>query len=199
MSAEICAPPGRVILSAMAQATPPTNIPERYLEALGGEDPLVLQKKAPKRLKKLLKGMSEGELERKPAADKWSIKEVIAHLADHEVVYGFRLRCVAALDRPTLTGYDQDLFMQKLQHARATTKELFDSYAAARAANHALVERLDEDAFERIGMHAERGEETLRTIVTRNAGHDVLHEQQVERTKNAVRAKSKKAKKQSAT
>jgi hypothetical protein len=176
----------------MVQDTLPTNIPARYLEALGGEDPLVLQRKAPKRLKKLLKGMSEKELAKKPAPDKWSIKEVIAHLADHEVVYGFRLRCVAALDRPMLTGYDQDLFMQRLQHDRATTKELFDSYAAARAANHALVERLDEDAFDRTGMHAERGEETLRTIVTRNAGHDMLHEQQVERTKAAVRAKKSK-------
>ncbi len=182
----------------MVKESPPTNISARYLEALCGEDPLVIQKKAPKRLKKLLRGLSDKELEKKPAPDKWSIKEVIAHLADHEVVYGFRLRCVAALDRPLLAGYDQDLFMTKLGHSNTTTKELFDAYAAARAANHALVERLEESAFERVGIHAERGEETLRTIVTRNAGHDMLHEQQVERTKTAVLAKTKKSKKKSA-
>jgi hypothetical protein len=181
----------------MTQEAPPTNIPARYLEALGGEDPFVVQRKAPKRLKKLMKGLSDKQLEQKPAPDKWSIKEVIAHLADHEVVYGFRLRCVVALDRPMLSGYDQDLFMQRLQHARATTKELFDSYTAARAANHALVERLDLEAFDRIGVHAERGEETLRTIVTRNAGHDLLHEQQIERTKAAVTKRGGKKQKKS--
>ncbi|MDZ4772413.1 MAG: DinB family protein [Planctomycetota bacterium] len=179
----------------MPKETPPTNIPARYLEALGGEDPLVIQKKAPKRLKKLLKGLSEKELSKKPAPDKWSIKEVIGHLADHEVVYGFRLRCVIALDRPTLTSYDQDRFVERLATATSTTKELFDAYEAARVANHALFESLDSAAFERVGLHTERGEETLRTIVTRNAGHDVLHEQQVERTREAVRAKARKAKK----
>ncbi|MBL8859172.1 MAG: DinB family protein [Planctomycetes bacterium] len=169
-----------------------SNIPAEYLAALGGEDPLVIQKQAPLRLKKLLKGRSEKELATRPGRGKWSVKEVIGHLADHEVVYGCRLRFVAALDRPVLGGYDQDLFVTRLGIERATTKELFQSYASVRKANNELVGRLDAAAFDRIGLHAERGEESLRTIVTRNAGHDRLHEAQVERTLAAVSAMRRK-------
>lgn len=168
-----------------------STIPAEYLAALGGEDPLVIQKQAPARLKKLLRGRSERELALRPGRNKWSVKEVIGHLADHEVVYGCRLRFVAALDRPVLTGYDQDLFVTRLGLERATTKALFQSYESVRKANNEFVRRLDASAFDRIGLHAERGEESLRTIVTRNAGHDRLHEAQIVRTLSAVNSKKR--------
>lgn len=176
----------------MSRNDTPANIPARYLEALGGEDPLRIQKSAPKRAKKLLKGKSEKELARKPAPDRWSMKEVIAHLADHEIVYGYRVRCIAALDAPLLERYDQQRFLDRLGTERAKTKDLLDAWAAVRAANHALIERLPREALDRVGIHAERGEESLRGIVIRNAGHDAIHLAQLERTRDALRTKGSK-------
>lgn len=176
----------------MPRTDRPANIPARYLEALGGEDPLQIQESAPKRAQKLLAGLSEKELEQKPAPDRWSMKEVIAHLADHEIVYGYRVRCIAALDAPLLAGYDQQRFLDHLGTERARTKDLLGAWAAVRAANHALIERLPPEAFDRVGTHSERGEESLRTIVIRNAGHDAIHLAQIERTRDAVRAKGRK-------
>jgi hypothetical protein len=171
-------------------------IPARYAEALGDDDPVELQRKAPKRIKKLIRGLSEKELARKPAPEKWSIKEVIAHLADGEFILGARMRFVAAHDRPPLPGYDQDLFVERLGVERVKTGELLEAFAAARSANVGLLRRLPEDAFARIGMHAERGEESIAQMVAMYAGHDRIHERQIEAIRAALAAKPKKARAQ---
>lgn len=169
-------------------------VPARYLEAIGGADPVESQRKAPKRLKKLLKGLSEKQLAKRPAENKWSIKEVIGHLADGEVINGARLRFVAAHDRPPLTGYDQDLFVARLGLASVKTKDLLEAFTAARKLNVELLGRLPESAYDRIGVHSERGEESIRTMVTMYAGHDIIHEQQIELARAALKAAKKSAK-----
>ncbi len=163
----------------MAAGNPGPVVPERYVNALGGADPVESQRKAPKRIKKLLRGLSEKQLARRPAPNKWSIKEVIAHLADGEVVLGSRLRFVAAMDRPPILGYDQDAFVERLGIERVKTAELFDAFAAVRGANVSLMERLAEDAWRRVGIHSERGEESIETMIVMYAGHDRIHEEQI--------------------
>ena len=56
-------------------------IPERYRAALGDDDPFLAMFEAPQALRKLLKGLTEKQLSRRPAPGKWSIKEIVAHLA----------------------------------------------------------------------------------------------------------------------
>ena len=141
----------------MSQAA--SSVPERYVRALDGDDPIVSQRKAPQRIAKLLKGLSENQLARRPAPDKWSIKEVVAHLADGEIVLGSRVRFVAAQDRPLLPGYDQDRFVAGL------------------------------------GVQAERGEESIATMVAMYAGHDRIHEQQIAAAREALRAAKAQKKK----
>jgi hypothetical protein len=181
-----------------ATARPPVParsiVPARYIEALRGADPFETQRKAPKRLKKILKGMSEKQLARRPAPDKWSIKEVVAHLADGEVIMGSRIRFVAAQDRPPLPGYDQDLFVQNLGIEKIKTKDLLEAFAMARKLNMQLLARLPESALDRVGLHGERGEESIRTMITMYAGHDLIHEDQVRIACDALRtAKKQKA------
>jgi hypothetical protein len=171
----------------MLDNPPRSVVPARYIAALDGADPIETQRKAPKRLKKLLKGLSEKELSRRPAPDKWSIKEVVAHLADGEVIMGSRIRFVAAQDRPPLPGYDQDLFVQNLGVHMVKTKDLLHAFAMARKLNVQLLERLPESALDRTGMHAERGEESIRTMITMYAGHDIIHEEQVKAAREALR------------
>lgn len=176
----------------MAAGSPGPVVPERYVQALAGRDPIESQRKAPKRVKKILRGLSEKELETRPAPGKWSIKEIIAHLADGEVVLGSRLRFVAAMDRPPILGYDQDAFVERLGIARVSTADLLDSFAAVRGANVGLLKRLPQESFTRIGLHSERGEESIHTMLVMYAGHDHIHEQQLARLREELIAARKR-------
>jgi hypothetical protein len=155
-------------------------IPDRYREALGSDDPYLAMFEAPGKLRKLVRGLTEAELSRRPAPGKWSIKEIVAHLADGEVVLGSRYRFAAAHDRPAIAGYDQDLFVERLGVGNATTEELLADFEMARAVNLGLLQRLPEEAFQRVGIHAERGEESIETMVLMYAGHDRIHLAQIE-------------------
>jgi hypothetical protein len=167
-------------------------IPERYREALGGDDPLLAMFEAPQRLRKLLKGLTERQLGRRPAPGKWSIREIVSHLADGEVILGSRYRLVAAHDRPAIPGYDQDLFVERLGVGNATTEELLADFEMARAVNLGLLLRLPEEAFERVGIHSERGEESIATMVAMYAGHDRIHLGQIETIRTGLFPPKKK-------
>src|SRR5512143_2652683 len=86
----------------------PGPVPDRYREAVGSDDPMIAMSETPDRLRKLVRGLSAKQLATKPAPEKWSIKEIVAHLADGEVILGSRYRFIAAHDRPPIQGYDQD-------------------------------------------------------------------------------------------
>ena len=163
----------------MIQITPGPVVPQRYLEAVGGRDPLELSSKAHKRLRHLIDGLSTKELEWCPGEGKWSIKQVLAHLADGEVINGSRLRFVAAMDRPTIVGYDQDAFIANLCVDKLSAEEWLDAFRSMRALNLSLLSRLPKESFSRIGMHTERGEESLGHMVFLYAGHDLVHERQI--------------------
>jgi hypothetical protein len=167
-------------------------IPDRYREALGADDPYEVMFEAPQKLRKLLKGLTEKQLSRRPAPGKWSIREIVAHLADGEVILGARYRFVAAHERPALPGYDQDLFVEKLGVGNATTEELLADFEMARAVNLGLLTRLPDEAFARVGVHAERGEESIDTMVAMYAGHDRIHLQQVETIRTGLFPPKKK-------
>jgi ribonuclease D len=178
----------------MTAGQPGTVSRERYVQALGGLDPIESMHKAPKRLKKLLKDVSEKRLAARPLPGKWSIKEVVAHLADHEIVLGTRFRFVAALDRPPITGYDQDLFVERLGVDKTTTEDLLKDFTSVRKANVRLLQRLPLEARTRVGVHSERGEESLEDMIVMYAGHDLIHLAQIERMLAEMAEASKRQK-----
>jgi hypothetical protein len=155
-------------------------IPEKYAKALGGDDPLEVMAESPGRLRRLMRGLTEKQLSTKPAPGKWSIREIVAHLADGEVILGSRYRFIGAQDRPPIPGYDQDAFVEKLGVGGATAADLADDFAMARAVNLGLLDRRPDAAWDRVGLHAERGEESIRTLVHMYAGHDRHHLLQIE-------------------
>ena len=85
------------------------------------------------------------------------------------------------MDNPPLAGYDQDLFVARLGVERVAAKALLAAFANMRELNVALLDRLPKDAFTRTGMHAERGPESIQKMVSMYAGHDRIHEAQIER------------------
>jgi hypothetical protein len=106
---------------------------------------------------------------------------VLQHLADSELVFGWRLRLVLAQDRPTLTGYDQDRWAGRLHYADGDPLDALERFSILRRSNLRLIERVTPADLERVAVHSERGEESLAHILRLYAGHDVLHLRQLER------------------
>ena len=86
-----------------------------------------------------------------------------------------------AHDRPVLTGYDQDLWASRLRYRDVDIRAAVDQFAALRRANVRIWEDLGPTDLVRVGVHGERGEETLEHMRRLHAGHDLLHLQQLER------------------
>jgi DinB superfamily len=154
---------------------------KRMLGHLEGRHPLKLQSEAPKRLAKLLKGVSLAKARKRPAPGKWSIAEIVAHIADTELVGGYRIRAILGQPGTQIIGFDQDVWVTALHYGKRDLKKSFAQYSALRDANLALLKSLTPEQWKHHGMHNERGEESVETIVNLFAGHDINHFQQIER------------------
>lgn len=122
------------------------------------------------------------------APGKWSIVEVVQHLADSELVAGWRYRMVIAHDRPAISGFDQDLWASRLGYDGAAIDEALLQMAVLRRVNLALLDGLPPAALQRVGVHAERGEESIAHMMKLYAGHDLLHLAQIDRIAKVVTA-----------
>ena len=111
---------------------------------------------------------------------------VLRHLADTDVVWGWRMRLILAQDRPPITGFDQDLWAERLDYANADPSESLETFAVLRRDNLRLIERATPDDLKRVGVHAERGEESAGYLVRLYAGHDLMHLAQITRIARAV-------------
>ena len=131
-----------------------------------------------------------GEEEDFAAPGKWSIRQIMAHLADSEMVGAYRYRLVAAEENPALTAFDQNAWTRNLDYARRKPKASLETFRRIRAENYELLKALPEGAFERSGNHTERGIVTLRQLVEVNAEHAENHARQIQ----GVRDEYKKAK-----
>ena len=92
-------------------------------------------------------------------------RQVLRHLADTDVVWGWRMRLILAQDRPAITGFDQDLWADRLDYANADPKESLETFAVLRRDNLRLIDRATAEDLERVGVHAERGEESAGYLV----------------------------------
>ena len=140
-----------------------------YAEFLGSRDPLATIAETPSCLHSLLGHLTSAELSRAPEG-KWSIREVLAHLADTEIVFAFRLRQAIAETDHVIQPFDQD--------AWATAYAKVD--ATVRRWNIAFITSLPAEAFTKTLSHPERGPMTVQTVVETMGGHDLNHIAQLE-------------------
>lgn len=161
---------------------------EALIARLGGRDPVEELAALFERLPAALEGLSEEELRRPETEGKWSILEVVCHLADTELAQGWRMRRILTEDNPTLEPMDQDAWASRLRYDARDLEETLDQLRALRLANLRLVERLDDAELERTAYHPERGSESLRTVIELVAGHDGVHLDQIRRIREAVSA-----------
>lgn len=156
------------------------------LELLGSQDPMQVLRATPAALRRGIDGLTPAALKRPEAPGKWSIAQVLRHLADSDLVWGWRVRLILAQDRPTITGYDQDLWASRLHYDEADPAESLATFDVLRRGNLALIDRAAPGELERVGVHAERGEESVAHLRRLYAGHDLLHLRQIARIRAAV-------------
>lgn len=162
------------------QETPQQYI-ERILNLLAGQDPLKVQAATPKKIARLIKGVPASKLRKPPAPGKWSVGEILAHLADSEIVTGWRIRQILGAPGTPIQPFDQDSWAAAGHYGKRDPRKSLEHFSIVRAANLALLKSLSPEQWKHHGMHAERGVETIKQVVRMMAGHDINHVKQIER------------------
>ena len=165
-----------------------TGYTRALLELLGDRDPLAVQRELPDALERAVAHLSDAQLREPEKPGKWSVIEVVQHLADSEIVYGYRIRLILAGDTPAIEGYDQDAWAQRLRYRDTSLADALAQVRILRTRSLDLLHTLTPEEWERAGMHSERGRESVRHITKLLAAHDLVHRRQIERIKSAIGA-----------
>lgn len=144
-----------------------------------GRDPLVVMRAAPAKLERAVRGLTRAQLRKRPSRGKWSIEEILGHLVDTEVVYGYRYRMALAQPGMPIQAYDQERWGEVFRGRRAGVPRLLEQIRALRAVNLDLVSGVPRTWWARHGVHSERGRETVRRTLELIAGHDENHLDQI--------------------
>jgi DinB family protein len=159
----------------------PQQYTQRMLDNTQGQDPIKLQSVTAKKLDRLIKGVPTAKLRKRPAPDKWSVAEILAHLADVEIVIGWRIRSILGSPGTPIQAFDQDAWVTAGHYEKRDPRKAVAQHRVVREANLGLLKSLTPDQWKLFGMHSERGQESIEHIVRMIAGHDVNHLQQIER------------------
>jgi DinB family protein len=158
---------------------------QALFDILGDREPLAVLSELIPWLDGKLGGLDDARLRRPEEPGKWSVIEIVQHLADAEMVVGFRVRMALTQDTPPLPGYDQDEWVRTLRYRDVPLSEALGQLAAFRATNLRLYRSLEPAQWKRAGLHSERGLESVEHMVRMMAGHDLVHRRQVERVLGA--------------
>ena len=168
----------------------PQQYTQRIMSHSTGKDAIKIQRSTAAKLAVLTRGLKKSQLMRRPAPDKWSIAEILAHLADAELVVCFRVRLTLGANGTPIQAFDQDVWATTFDYKRRDPKTSLATFRALRENNLRLLKSVPRSLWDNYGMHEERGKESVDHIVRMIAGHDLNHLQQVERI--AERAKKKR-------
>jgi hypothetical protein len=166
----------------------PQQYTQRILGNVAGKDALRIQRGTAAQLKKLTKGLNKKQLTWYPEAGKWSITEILAHLADTEIVASWRLRLILGSNGTPILGFDQDSWASTLQYAKSDPKWSIEVFRVLRENNLRMLKSIPKPLWENYGMHSERGRESVAHIARMFAGHDINHLRQIEGIRKLVKA-----------
>ena len=150
-----------------------------YASYLNGQDPIPVLTTTAERLRTLTAGLSGAQVNAHPAPGKWSICEIVSHLADCEIVFCFRLRQALAEDHSVIQPFDQEAWAKR--YGAYQLEPALALFQAARNWNLLFLTTVSQDDRRSPATHPERGTMTMWTIVETMAGHDINHLRQFER------------------
>lgn len=149
---------------------------EAYTE---GKDPVAMQSDAPRIVAELIAGFPEQDLRRRPLPDKWSVGEIIAHLAEDELVSSWRYRQMIEKSGCALPSFDQDHWARLGDYASWKPWDALHLFRLLREANLRMFNQLTADEWRRVGLHEERGQVSVWNLLRHMAGHDMNHLDQI--------------------
>lgn len=159
--------------------------PQQYTSRISGyvhgQNHLKVLRSTPKKLARLLKGKKPAHLTKRPAPEKWSVGEILAHLAEGEIVIAYRLRLVASVNSTPIQAYDQDLWQANAGYLKKNPKLGLLTFTLLRELNVGFIKSLSTEKRNHYGMHSERGQESIVRMMELYAGHDVNHMKQIEK------------------
>ncbi len=165
----------------------PQQYTARILSYQRNQDPLNVQQDTARKIAGVIRKLSPRQLRTRPAPGKWSIAEILAHLADTELVGGYRLRMILSRNGTPIQAFDQDIWAKTGRYERRNPHRSLEMFKILRAANLSLLQSLPPRMWRHYGMHAERGKETVRRVAKMYAGHDINHQLQIERIARQLR------------
>jgi len=143
--------------------------------------------KSPKQIASAVSGLPDKVLRHKPAPDKWCILEILAHLADMEYLYAYRMRQMLADKNPVIAVIDQDAWAKNLGYMESSVPELVALYGLNRHATLQLLRRIKAGDLEKAAQHPElKRAVTLAEYVDMMSRHGPNHLEQIERLKKEV-------------
>lgn len=149
-----------------------------YEKYLGGQEPLRVLASTAAHIERVINGLGPEGADLRPAAGKWSAREIVCHLADCETAFAFRLRQTLAEEDHVIQPFDQEKWAAN--YSAYNVREALAVFSAVRQWNLALLRSVSPDAHQRTVTHPERGTMTFRTIVETMAGHDMNHRGQLD-------------------
>ena len=159
----------------------PQEYTARILAYQEGQEPLKIQRMTAKKIERLIKGVPKKKLMTRPEPTKWSVAEIIAHLADTELVGGFRMRLMLGENGVAIQAFDQDVWAENFEYRKRDPQKSLGAFRALRENNLALIKSIPKAMWDNYGMHSERGKESVTRVVHMFAGHDLNHLGQIER------------------
>lgn len=142
-------------------------------------------RQGPEALEKALSGATAEETQFQPAPGKWTVREIAAHLADTEIVAGMRLRQMIAEEKPTIATFDQDAWAKAFGYNGIDVAASLERFRTIRALNADMLDAAPADAFDKQGIHPERGVLTVADWVDRFTKHGERHAQQITNIREA--------------
>jgi hypothetical protein len=146
---------------------------------VAGKDPLQIQADTPCLIADLVQGLPDAKLCQRPLPDKWSVKEIIAHLAEDELVTSWRYRQMIENNGCPLASFDQDQWSRLGDYRCWNPADALDMFRLLREANLRMLRNLAAEEWDRFGVHAERGRISVRDLAQHMAGHDMNHVDQI--------------------
>lgn len=152
---------------------------QRIMGFVAGKKPLKVQASTADQIEKLIKRAPKPKLMKRPAPEKWSVAEILAHIADTEIVAGYRMRSVLGAPGTPIPAFDQDKWAEAENYAKQDPRLSLEVYRTVREANLRMLKSLRPEQWKHFGIHAERGEESIERITQMMAGHDLNHLEQI--------------------
>lgn len=150
-----------------------------YADNLGSRDPLSVIEEGFTAIPAAYDALTPERLNVPWSPGKWTYHEILAHLADCELVFSTRLRWILYEDNPTIVPFDQDSWMEGWRRQNEPYPETMARWKALRAATLRMIRKASSADLQRTANHIERGRITAKDVLEIMAGHELNHRQQL--------------------